>query len=163
MRNTPVLLTINGAQQAVVYNPERAEDDAWMYGGMCTGVAKSRKARCGNIVWDQGQVAGYGTIYVGDLVVPVMGPLPEPANRRHIEQRCRVHDTPDAAAYCDPEWELFNPDRHAAFGHTPTMHDVFGYTHDLRPNLPPLNILATALRGHFTKPELEQLARLLTD
>jgi hypothetical protein len=88
------------------------------------------------------------------------GPLPEDAGRRYLEQRCRVHDTPDAPAYCDPEWERFDPIRHADMTTEPRLTD---FVDDLiHGKVPSIDVFAIALRRQFTEAECRQLADKLT-
>ncbi|MEU6744294.1 hypothetical protein [Streptosporangium sandarakinum] len=46
-----------------------------MTGGDRTGKTKKNR-RCRNVAWDQGQVAGYETVFVGDHMAEAYGPLP---------------------------------------------------------------------------------------
>ena len=153
MENRPVLIDGNGERQLHMF-PD------FTVAGQCTATAKSRQGeRCGNIVWDRGQIAEYTFVYVngGDLAVSAYGPLPADVGHQYLEQRCRVHDTPDADAYCDPQWEVYDPARHG-LTFTPTVGNVLGYL----PPYPPVRAIAAALRGHLAPTERELLVHLLT-
>lgn len=126
-------------------------------GGDCTARTKSGR-RCRNIVWDQGQVAMYTTTYAGDLVVTCYGPLPDQVRRQYLDQRCRVHDNVEADAFCDPEWEMFDPQRHRSMGSTPRYSLLFGSDR----MIPPARTVVLALREYCTPAERRILAELLT-
>lgn len=80
-----------------------------MSGGQCTAMTK-RKARCRNEVWEHGQVAGWVEFTVAGVRGSAYGPLDEEVGQRYLTQRCRLHS--DAAAFCEPEWELLTLGRH---------------------------------------------------
>ncbi|MFF0249955.1 hypothetical protein [Streptosporangium sandarakinum] len=150
MRDHPVLIDVNGEPRLFVF-PD------WMTGGDCTGKTKKNQ-RCRNVAWDQGQVAGYETVFVGDRMVEVYGPLPAAVGWRHYSQRCHLHHTPDAQAYCDPEWVPFDLERHHDLTSDPTLFAIPGLQ-----LLPPLRPFGLALRAHFSPAERQQLAGILTE
>lgn len=150
MRNTPVLLSLDGGAKPCVF-PD------FMTGGQCTATTR-RGRRCRNDAWDQGQVAQYAVICLGDRMLTVYGPLYAEAERRYLTQRCQVHDTPDAQADCDPEWELFDIERHYDLTDHPTVAGIFGYPLIL----PPVRPLALALRDYFSEAERQLFADILT-
>lgn len=107
----------------------------------------------------RGQVSSYETFFVDDRAVAVLGVLPDEAGRRYLTQRCRVHDSPDVAAYCDPEWERFDPRRHHEMTNRPHVMEMFSHYG----GVPPIPALAAALREHFTPTERRQLAGQLAE
>ena len=136
--NAPVLVERGGERRLYVF----ASLDG---GGQCT--ARTRKGRrCRNDAWEEGQLSLFSTRYVGDRVLHIYGPLPVDRVERYLEQRCPVHDTPDAVDACAPEWELFDPERHSHLYEAATMELAFGRPAEY---LPPVAILAAALRSGY--------------
>ncbi len=82
-------------------------------GGQCTAIT-TRKKRCGNPVWDQGQVSPYNETVVAGLLVTYYGPLPDSMAQQFFAQRCRVHNNAAALAFCEPEWSPFTVEHHRA-------------------------------------------------
>lgn len=70
---------------------------SWLENGQSTGW------------WKQWSVPGYGT-----LTCDVIGEcdVKETEADRWLAQRCRKHADPDWPAFCGPEWEVYDPDRH---------------------------------------------------
>ncbi|MGC5054720.1 hypothetical protein ACLQ2S_25080 [Micromonospora sp. DT48] len=75
----------------------------------------SKKRRCQNPL-EYGQTARWsqlrsthGLISVYDLSI-----LDDDATRRWMDQHCDLHDTPTTVDEVSPEWEPFDPVRHAA-------------------------------------------------
>lgn len=148
--STPVLIEQNGQRRLYVF-PD-------VEGGQCTGQTK-RRNRCHNPTWDQGQVAPYGKTPVGRYTVPHYGPLPASVARVYLEQRCRVHNTPDAVAYCAPEWERFDPQRHGQFLVTPKLSDFAESL--LHRHTPPVESFGHALRAEYGRPNRQRLGEIL--
>ncbi|WP_410570584.1 hypothetical protein [Amycolatopsis sp. cmx-4-61] len=147
--NMPVLIRHNGETKLYVFTD-------FATGGECTAQTRSGR-RCRNAVWEHGQEAGYTIAYAGDLVVQSYGPLPDEDGHRYLEQRCRVHNNLKAEAFCDPEWELFDPHRHQSMGVAPCYGSLFGADRQV----PPVHIVVLALREHCTPAERRILADML--
>jgi hypothetical protein len=112
------------------------------------------------VVWDRSVEVPSTTVYIAELAVPCYGPLPEAMGRQYLAQRCRNHDHLDAEAFCDPEWELFEPRLHRHLGTTPRYPELFGADR----TIPPPAIVVLALREHCTPAERRMLAaRLAAD
>jgi len=150
MQNIPVLIAHDGTRSLYVF-----ED--FMGAGVCTGRTAAGR-RCRNETWEEGQVATYEDIYVNDLVVSCYGPLSDDVGRRYLTQRCRVHDSPDAVAFCDPEWERFDPARHHEMTRKPSYNSLFMLGAE-----PPPRIVALALHEHCGEAERRLLASLLVE
>jgi len=148
--NRPVLIEEHGRPRLYVFTD--------VDGGQCTGRTKQRK-RCRNPVWDQGQMAPCDAISVGPYTVHYYGPLPDHVAHKYLDQRCRVHDTPDAVAYCDPEWERFDSKRHARFLHEPMLSEFaecLGYS-----QTPAVEGFGRALRREYDVTDRQRLAEIL--
>lgn len=109
--NYPVCITVDG-------EPRLFSFPVYHLAGQCTGRTTQGR-RCRNAVWDQGQVASYEPATVSGRSIAYYGPLPEDVGDQYLAQRCRVHYRLDAAAFCDPEWESFDVERHLAYFTTP--------------------------------------------
>lgn len=148
--NRPVLIEHEGGTRLYVF--------PHIEGGQCTGRTK-QKHRCRNVVWDQGQVAAYGVGFVGAHMVRYYGPLSGSAARMYLHQRCRMHDTPDAAAFCDPEWAQFDPHRHSRFLTEPGLSELG--EHLIKCRTPPIEAFGPALRAEYGETERRRLAGIL--
>jgi hypothetical protein len=104
MRNIPVAIEQHGVEGLYLFTD-------FTTGGQCVARTRSRR-RCRNVVWDQGQAAAYGRVWVGTRILDVYGPLTGEVAEAYLEQVCRVHRSPDVNIYCDPEWQRFDVDRH---------------------------------------------------
>lgn len=98
-------------------------------------------------------MAPYGKTPVGRYTVPHYGPLPASVSR------CRMHNTPDAVAYCAPEWERFDPQRHGQFLVTPKLSDFAEILVHYR--TPSVESFGHALRAEYGKPDRQSLAEIL--
>lgn len=95
-------------------------------------IARTRRGpRCRNPV-EPGQIAvwtqlrsSHGLITVYDL-----GGADDATLQRWREQHCPTHDSPDVADFCAPEWEPFDPVRHAAMV-TTLEEQIAAYTRRL--------------------------------
>lgn len=148
--NKPVLIEHRGSPQLYVF-PD-------IEGGQCTGQTK-RGDRCRNHTWDQGQMAPFGKTSVGAYTVEHYGPLPSGVARVYLMQRCRVHATPDAAAYCNVEWERFDVQRHAHFLYEPRLSDFVDTL--IARRSPTVESLGRALCAEYGALERQRLAKIL--
>ncbi|SNT65871.1 hypothetical protein SAMN05421812_12817 [Asanoa hainanensis] len=80
----------------------------------CIARVVQKRRRCRNAV-ETSQMAGWTQLRSdrGLITVYDCGGLDDATVRRWLEQHCTVHDSPDAVDFSAPEWEPFDPVRHA--------------------------------------------------
>jgi len=149
-KNVPVAIDTDGKLRLFVF-PD------YTYGGQCTARTK-RGARCNNIAWDGGQVAGYEQFSAGTRLVSAYGPLTGSVARRYMLQRCRVHDADSAEDFCPPEWESFNSVRHHELTFSPSL-DGLPSTGGAAPAP---ELLAAAVFADYDPEQRQRLLDLLT-
>jgi hypothetical protein len=157
--------TLEELEESVPNRPIRIGDQLYVFprymdGGQCT-ARTARGPRCRNPTWDEGQVAPCESAFVRDRVVTYYGPLHGHVAERHLAQRCRLHHTPEAVAYCDPEWEPFDLEQHVQMTEAPQIEDLLDYA--VRKTNPPLQVWSAVLRGALTDNQRQELITLLAE
>jgi hypothetical protein len=102
-----------------------------MYELQC--IARTRRGpRCRNPI-EHGQIASWTQMRSthGLITVYDLGGHADATVRRWQEQHCELHDSPDVVDFSSPEWEPFDPVRHAAMV-TSLEEKIAEYTRRLR-------------------------------
>lgn len=96
-------------------------------------IARTRRGpRCRRTV-ETGQITGWTELpsIHGLITVYDLGGFEAATLRRWREQHCELHDTPDVVDFSAPEWEPFDPVRHATMV-TTLDEQIAKFTRQLR-------------------------------
>lgn len=134
----------------------RDEGKPWVLVGDGQCVARTSKGkRCGNYL--PYPCSDFDVMFVGDRYLEIGSTSWSPA--RMLRQRCEVHDSPEAVSLCEPEWEEFDRDRHAALLRTPRLQTLFERRGG---NDWTMDVLAAAVRNDLAPEEVTALIAKLS-